>query len=122
MLLDASDYPLGMHLFRDASSLLLATLIHEVKFRPSMKLPIRDLVYSLRATNAGDFGYQSTYDVSCIRDGIRGIGCGLDNVHCPCDTDGQEAMTLVLISCLVALTPVNMPSKSDNQLAFSYTI
>lgn len=87
-----------------------------------MKLPVLDLVYSLRATNAGDFGYQSTYDVPCIRDGILGIGCGLDNVHCPCDTDKQEAMALVLISCLAARTPVNISSKSYNQLAFSYTI
>ncbi|KAK1707056.1 uncharacterized protein CLUP02_05150 [Colletotrichum lupini] len=113
MLLDASDYPLGMHLFRDASSLLLATLVHEIKFRPSMILPIHDLIYSLHATNAGDFGYQPTYDVPCIRDGIRGIGCGLDNLHCPCDTDGQEAMTLVLISCLAGRTPVNMPRARD---------
>ncbi|KAK1675928.1 hypothetical protein BDP55DRAFT_662748 [Colletotrichum godetiae] len=88
-----------------------------------MKLPFRDLVYSLHtATDAGDFGYQPSYDVPCIRDGIWRIGCGLDNLHCPCDTDKQEAMALVLISCLVARTPADISSKFNNQPPNFFTI
>ncbi|OHE94493.1 hypothetical protein CORC01_10213, partial [Colletotrichum orchidophilum] len=42
----------------------------------------------------------------CIKDGITRIGCGLECLHCLCDTGRREAMALGVASYLfIACTP-----------------